>query len=281
MEGRTGPYPPDFLILGAQKCGTSSLAAALRSHPQVFMPPREGHHFDTVAPRRAGGRRYRRLFEGWADQPVVGEKTPEYLANPRCAALIRQTLPEVKGIAVLRNPVDRAYSAYWHGRRVGRVKGEFAYVIDAEATRTRAPSLHRSWEHLLQRGHYAEQLNRYVDLGFARERLLVLFYEEMIAQSRDTLVAVQQFLGVEVVITELPRVNTASQIRGPRLIRVVLTAQPLKSTRLARKLRVRLARPFTPPPMDPAVRARLVEYYRPHNARLAELLGRDLPDWDR
>jgi len=278
MSQRSGPLPPDFLILGAQKCGTTSLAAALRTHPQVFIPAvKEAHHFGKVDDAEVGGRAYRRFFSEWDGQPVVGEATPNYLLLPRSAEQICRFLPEVKGIVLLRNPVDRAYSGYWHSDRVGLVPGPFEEVIDREMSDP-VTSLRRFGD-LVIRGHYAEQLQRYLDLGFDRERLLVLFFEEMRSDGAGALCRVQEFLGIDVVLTEVPHRNEASRSGIPRRLRRHLT--PRRHTLLINRFLRATRRPFVPPPMDPEVRARLVEHYRPHNARLAELLGRDLPGWDR
>jgi len=279
-ERRTGPLPPDFLILGAQKCGTSSLAAALRSHPQVFLPAaKEAHHFGRVPDRVVGGRSYRRFFDGWEGQPVVGEATPEYLALPRAAEQICRSLPKVRTIVVLRNPVDRAYSAYWQGHRVGWCRSSFAEEVAAELASDHVRPIEAAYSHLLQRGRYAEQLQRYLDLGLDRDRLLVLFMEVLLDDEEAALASVQRFLGIEPVLTSLPNANRALRIDLPLVAR--RTLHRFRRTRLGRAVRNRFSRPFQPPPMDSEVRARLVEYYRPHNARLAELLGRELPHWDR
>jgi len=277
-ERRSGPLPPDFLILGAQKCGTTSLASALRSHPQVFIPAaKEAHHFGKVDDDAVCGDDYLRFFRDWRGEPVVGEATPNYLQSPRGAEQICRFLPEVKAVAVLRNPVDRAYSAYWNGRRVGRLRGGFAEVIESELAE--GPDVDRWFRDLLERGRYAEQLQRYLDLGFDRRRLCVLVFEEMASEPRPTLQSVQEFLGVEPLVTEIPRENEASSSWLPRRLRSALA--PHYRSRWARTIANRTRRRFAPPPMDPALRARLIEYFRPHNLRLAELLGRDLSAWDR
>jgi len=240
---------------------------------------KEAHHFGRVRDRAVGGRSYRRFFAGWEGHPVVGEATPEYLALPRAAEQICRSLPEVRTIVILRNPVDRAHSAYWHGRRLGLCPGTFAEQIEAEMARRRVPPLVAGFSHLLQRGRYAEQLQRYLDLGLDRDRLLVLFLEESILDESVALASVQRFLGVEPVLTSIPHANRALQLSLPRPARRLLFR--FQWTRAANAIEDRFGRPFRPPPMNPDVRARLIEYFRPHNSRLSELLGRDLPGWDR
>ncbi len=278
MEGRTGPYPPDFLILGAQKCGTTSLVNSLQSHPEIFIPrAKEAHHFGSVEDDEAGGPRYWKFFSGWDGQPIVGEATPSYIARSSSAAQICRVLPQVKGIAMLRNPVDRAYSAYWHRVRNGREQRSFTKMIAAELGTTSATCDDEL--SVLARGRYVEQLLRYLDFGFERDRLLVLIFEEVKSNASLALRSIQVFLGVEVLPLELPRSNHVRRNVLPLPIRRALEKR--WANPMVRRILRASDRPFTPPPMDPAVRARLVEYYRPHNARLAQLLGRDLPDWDR
>lgn len=217
--GRTGPLPPDFLILGARKCGTTSLASALRLHPQVFIPQsKEAHHFGSVGDSDVGGEAYRAFFREWSGQPVGGEATPTYLYWSRSAEQICRFLPGVKGIVVLRDPDDR-------------------------------------------------------------ERILVLFLDEFVSDGASALREVQQFPGIGVHVSSFPQRSASGRHLLPRpLLRVL--APRWRSLWVGRILD-RTCRPFVPPPMDPEVRARLVEYYRPHNARLAQLLGRELPHWDR
>ena len=105
---------PNYLIIGAPKCGTTSLAAWLDEHPQVYMVPEKELHFFSG---------YWEQGLDWYEQcfvpngkPLVGEASPSYLENPVARERIASVLPGAKLIAMMRNPVDRAYSQYWHWR---------------------------------------------------------------------------------------------------------------------------------------------------------------------
>src|SRR4051812_42429120 len=105
---------PDFLIVGAAKAGTTSLAAYLAEHPDVFMARRkELHFFGREKEYRRGWEWYCSHFEGAGDARAVGEATPDYMWRERAVERIAQDLPKARIIATLRHPVDRAYSHYW------------------------------------------------------------------------------------------------------------------------------------------------------------------------
>ena len=254
------------------------MAAALGSHPEIFVPRfKEAYHFGFVDDAALGGARYEKFFSEWAGQSVVGEATPEYLFRPQSAEQISRYLPDVKAIVLLRNPVDRAYSAYWHGIRDGWIRGSFSRVVSAELSGTRSAG--RAYRDLAERGQYAEQLQRFLDYGFDRDRMLVLMFEEVLADQQSALLEVEEFLGVEPVLTLFPKVNDARSTSLPRPVANAF-ARVWRNPMISRITSL-TDRPFTPPEMDPEVRARLIEHFRPWNQRLSELLGRDLPDWNR
>src|SRR5512139_536133 len=161
---------PDFIIIGAPKCGTSALHLILAHHPGVFIPDLEVYFFDvddiSIHPeffqRRDGFTLhdfdrdldtyldwYRSLFAGAAPGQLVGEDSTTYLASRRAPERIARLLPSVRLIAMLRDPVARAYSNYWHNVRRARTARSFEETLRLEPGS------------LLTRGFYAEQLARY------------------------------------------------------------------------------------------------------------------------
>ncbi len=179
---------PNFLIIGTQKAATSWLAKCLGEHPDVFMGKVKEIHFFN---RRfeTGLAWYESHFSDWAGQAVIGEATPGYLDHPDAPGRIQATLGyEVKLIASLRHPVDRAYSAFWHHMRRGRLPADadFRTVFQQEGDRFG----------LRSRGYYFTHLSRYLEY-FPRENLWILIYEEI---KRDPLKAISdclEFLGVD------------------------------------------------------------------------------------
>ena len=240
---------PGAVILGAQKCGTTSLHGYLVQHPGVIPPLRkEVHYFDLNYPR--GEAWYRAHFGRTEEAGLNLDASPYYLFHPAVPARLHALLPDAKLVVLLRDPVRRAYSHYWHERAKGREKLEFAEAIAAEPGRIASAearladgSLDRSADHqhfsYLARGRYAEQLERWF-ATYPRERIRVLRFEDFVQDPLAALNGTLEFLG-------LP---------------------PAASVRLE----ARNARRY--PPMQEATMARLREYFEPHNRRLVALLGR-------
>jgi hypothetical protein len=256
---------PDFLVVGTKRGGTTSIHHLLLQHPDVvpMFPARRlkspmyfSQHYDR------GDRWYRSHFATtpyrWALEQarhrptVTGETSPYYLYNPYAAERIQRSIPDVKIVIMLRDPVRRAYSHYWERVENGVEPLSFRDALDAERTRT-AGELDRmaadpnyyseahDWYSYRDRGLYAPQLRRYFEL-FAPERLLVLQSEDFYRDEQQAVDQVTDFLAI------------------PRHA-------------LGRKERYN----YIPvPKMDPDVEADLVAFYRGPNQEVYELLGRDL-----
>jgi len=242
---------PHVVIIGAQKCGTSSLHNYLTQHPDVIAPLRkEVHYFDLNYARGEGW--YRAHF-GRLDEPGLNiDSSPYYLFHPLVPQRLHALLPGAKLIVLLRDPVRRAYSHYWHERDKGRERLSFEEAIEAEparidpeAERLASGQLERSREHqmhsYLARGRYAEQLERWLAL-FPRPQLLVLRFEDFVREPLAGLNAARAFLGLAPVA--------------------------------AARLEPRNARKY--PPMAPATAERLRAYFTPENRRLEALLGQPM-----
>ncbi|MBI4787781.1 MAG: sulfotransferase domain-containing protein [Chloroflexi bacterium] len=203
---------PHFIVIGAQKSGTSSLFYYLSQHPQVVRSfAKEVHYFDgglnaRIDSFQRGPEWYRAHFPlrvMLKPQQITGEATPLYIFNPWVPERISKLLPDVKLIAVLRNPTDRAISHYFHEQRRGREPLSIAEALRAEDERLKPAVqrgdfkddvlLHCSYT---SRGRYHEQLSRYFKY-FARDQLLILSSEELFREPENTLAAVYRFLGIE------------------------------------------------------------------------------------
>ena len=207
---------PHFVVLGGMKCGTTALFRTLAQHPQIVASlVKEVHFFDLNF--RHGLRWYRQFFPmiPWlyakrllTRKPMLtGEGSPYYLFHPHAPRRLHATVPQAKLIAIVRDPVDRAFSHYRH---IVRTRGEtmtFDQVLAKEHAsfadeleRMRRDETYDSPTHrfysLVARGIYVEQLKAYHEL-FPRDQLLVLNSEEYFANPGATVQRVLAFLGVD------------------------------------------------------------------------------------
>lgn len=211
--------PPDFVIIGAQRCGTTSLFRALAQHP-AMMPNVLGakgvHYFDTDYQRDS--RWYFAHFPTQAERDahsqsvgqtaVAGEASPYYLFHPAGAERMARVIPGCKLVVLLRDPVKRAISHHlhmvWEGhepienidealdREAERLQGVDARLLADEALVSRA---HQHYSYMA-RGHYAEQLER-VFQHHGRENVLVMATETLVKDSEASLRSIQSFIGLE------------------------------------------------------------------------------------
>lgn len=295
---------PDFLILGAAKAGTTALFGALSRHPGVFCTAQKEPRFFAYAgsppswPGREGERTarqivseegdYRALFAGCPPGSVAGEASAEYLSNQRAPAVAYQYVPRARLIAILRHPVERAYSQYLHSRHEGvEPLATFEAAWAAEDERI-AQGWRAIWQ-LRTRGFYGRQLTRWLEL-FPREQLLILFYEDWLQRPEQVLDLVWQHLGVESLTHPVVRRENVSS-RQPRW--AWLHHQMVGDNRLRRWAQHRLPLAVRDaithsiagvnlkkgPPLDPTLRARLAVVYHADLERVEALTERDLTAW--
>lgn len=263
---------PTFVIIGAMRSGSTSLYKHLQGHPQVFMPRKEIHFFD----RRwdNGLDWYGHRFDGYAGQPAVGEATPTYMSDPVALARMGEVIPGARLLAILRDPVERAYSHYWmeHAReRDGRTFAEaVADELAGEGT-----------SDYLARGRYAAQLAG-VDAVYPRDQVRAVLLDDLRDRPGATFGEVCRYLGVD--DGHVPgrldaRVNRFVSFRSMR-VRGMRRRLP-KAFRIGRIVGRLNAVEGAYPPIEPEVAAALRARFAPDNAALAEWLGRDLSGWDR
>lgn len=190
-----------FVIGGTQKGGTSALDFFLRQHPQICMPEtkKELHFFDREEffSGKPDYRKYHEHFPPGADQRAIGEASPIYMYWQNAPARIWSYNPEMKWILVLRNPVERAFSAWNMETKRGAETLPFGHAIEQEAARCREalPLQHRVFSYL-DRGFYAHQVRRLFNM-FGRDHCLVLLNEDLRGDHRETLDKTCAFLGVD------------------------------------------------------------------------------------
>ena len=255
-----GRMLPDFLIIGSTKCGTTSLHGWMIDHPFVAPTKKEIHFFNMNYYRSPDWyrcyfppERERDAFAAEHGRPfLVGEATASYLADHRTPQRAAKLVPKARLVVCLRDPVDRSYSQYHYFRRRGSEPLEtFEEAIASEPERLRGEEEreirnphYNSWKvyrwGYMRTSRYAEHLERWLD-AFPRESFLFLKFEDVVEAPQTALERIYEHVGLPAHVSDvLPTLNAG-----------------------------------TYPPLADDTRARLNDYFRPHNRRLCELTGID------
>lgn len=294
---------PNFLIIGAQKAGTTALHHYLSQHPQVYMSPAkepgffafEGGFPDFQGPGDAEGHRfvttsldeYQKLFQDVTDELAVGESSTWYLGHPQAPERIKKYMPEIKLIAILRNPVDRAFSSYQHLIRDGRetIK-DFSRAIDAEKQRIDA-----NWEYLWRykyMGLYSAHLNHYLKY-FDASQLKIFTYDDLKGSPENLLKDIYQFLDLD--DNYFPEVFTQLNMSGKRKFQKIddfLSKESLSrrfiKTFLPEKNRKELANyvrtlNIKKEECPKESQEKLIAFFHDDILRLQDMINRDLSSW--
>ena len=293
----TARLVPDFFVIGAYRCGTTLLHRALGQHPQVFVPALKEPNFyavdgnerpspELIARSVVDPAEYQRLYDGAVDSQRCGDVSPEYLRNPHAPERIRQTHPDAPLVAILRNPVERAWSDYLQHRARGTEPcATFSEALDLQDDRR--AGLSRTAPHYIDSGRYGEQLQRYLE-SFDSDQLLVLLYDDLQTDPDDVVRKVFAHIGVDPAVeVELEGDVNASGLPRNVAYRTLLRVRRSVGTRMSRRL-VEVVRPhwdramrggLVKPTLESADRERLIEIYRDDVDRLQALIGRDLQHW--
>jgi hypothetical protein len=290
------PNQPTFIIIGAQKAATTSLYHWLRQHPQIFLSGQKELDFFSETERYANGIDYyrRKWFANAGTAIAIGDVSPQYMLSAATPARIARDLPNVKLIAILRNPIDRAVSHHSMLRKWGVEQRSFGV-----AARELAKSGHALIEHThtnpLVGGLYGAILGRYLEL-FPRRALCIEFYEDLIEQPQRRLQHILDFIGVDsaFVPDDIGDVynRRATQRRFPAFEDWIMRRHVLKRAISAvvppvllsrflfwfdTEFNVKRSEQDEEPALDAPLRQFLVDYFRPDVARLELLIGRPVP----
>jgi sulfotransferase family protein len=298
---------PGFFLLGASKAGTTSLHYYLAQHPDILMSDPKEPAFFRLEYARGPDWYWATYFRRYRGQRAAGDGAPQHLHLPFVAARIRDTAPDARLLVLCRHPVDRAVSAWRHNVRLGLEPRSFGDAVarnlrrleqgetfEGEAGARRYQQigdregnagLQRAFGFYVEPGYYAEHIERYHRL-FGAERLLVLFFDDLVTDPAGTTARVVAFLGLpDHPLRDTRPQNEATSPAAARLNSLVakVPGVGLLSPELRTRVRALVARAgkrgAPPAPVDAAALRGLAEHYRPHIRRLAELTGRDLSGW--
>ena len=265
----------DFLIIGATKSATTWLQHSLQRDPQVYMPAPELHYFSREFQR--GDDWYLSHFKTANSAHLVGEKSNSYLDSQLAASRIRAALPDVKLIAQLRNPIERAYSDYCMLYRRGEVGRDLSLYFDPDKALN---------SRFLVGGLYHQHIRRYLDY-FPESQLLILLYEDLAINSSAQLGRFRRFIGLE---DELPTQPIQMKVKdktlpviNPSLRRLFgplkPVVAPIRQTWMFDKVRNLLARETAYPPLTGRLHKQMAAFYAEDTRALGVLIGRDVSGW--
>lgn len=269
---------PNFLFLGPDKAGSTWLYEALKQHPRVFLPRvKELFFFDKFYDKGWGwyGKYFRKAGE---QQRVIAEICHDYLASAVACQRIAHDLPKAKLMVCLREPVQRAFSAYLYMLKVGEVACDFEVALDEV-------------DDLIDRGCYAKHLSCYLE-HFSRNQIHITIFDDLEADPQLFFDCLCDFLGLEHI--ELPgelrrRVLPAAKSRLPKVTKVARDMSwqlrrcgfpglvgKIKESPLLGRILYRTYAPDKKPQMSPAIRNHLRQIFMPEVQRLDILLGSHL-----
>lgn len=299
---QAGARFPNLFLVGAPKCGTTSLAYYLSQHPDIFVPIiKEPVFFGsdlTATGHRLPVNDYLDLYRNWSSEKYALDASTHYFYSTKAATEISTTASNCKILMILRNPIDAAHSLYHQLRFDGREDfRSFESSLDAEPSRKRCPPSVISGFHetkfYSEIYRYSMNVRRYCEV-FGNENVFVIIFDDIRQNSMKELQNICCFLNIDpnaVSRFNLAVKNSAKRSRARWVTKLAnypphwvgYFTKPFFSRRVRVGVRGTLGRwntvPATNPPMRPETRRRLIETFRPDVVWLAKFLGRDLSHW--
>lgn len=280
---------PNFFILGVPKAGTSSLYEYLAQHPEIYMSPVKEPRFFSYDRNNPEQKKssllrikdlsgYEALFDGVNNEMAIGEASPGYLTSDFAAEKIYALLPQAKLIAILRNPIDRAYSAYQMEVRAGKEARSVEEVLISDSI-------------IVQRGKYYQGIKNYID-RFGKASLHIILFEDLLNEPSSVIKGIFQHLGVDDTFSPdmTNRHNEGGLIRRSGFANIYKFFK--QYPRLKKKLKQvlpkwlrnrwtekKLSSKERAKPLPEAVRRSLCEYYREDIESINREFGLDLSHW--
>lgn len=291
----------DFFIIGAQKAGTTSLYDYLAQHEHVYLPfnkdffafNEDPHYGITEAALPS-------YYRDYAGQELVGGSNVQVLPFADAIANLHHYRPDIKVVVMLRNPVDRAYSAFWMMRRTGLEPCKsFEAAIDLEDERSSSSDFRTRAElRYLEHGFYDEQLIKLFNV-FDPKQVFVALFDDLAADPQKTTETLLAWLGASSGTEGIDfdfRSNESSLPRSARLEALIRSQSGWKrayhrtiplglrnavNKHVIARVEDLILQPFQYPTLAEDTRQRLLSLYRPHMERLSTLIGRDLSPWQQ
>jgi len=291
---------PNFVVIGAPKCGTTSLFYYLKQHPDIYLPVRKELHYfsfplleahskgprdkETLSALCASWEEYKHHYLDVRNESAVGEVSPSYLFYAEVGERIKSRLGNVRIIAILRDPIEKAFSQYMHMVRDRRETLTFHDALMAESERKA-----RGWGDIwlyAESSLYADKLKRYFSI-FGRKNVRVILFEELANQPVKVMADLYEFLGVSADFacdtskaynrSGNPRLDTLSKfMASPSLVKSLMKRTIPERIRIPMRLTLMNWNTGEKDDMDDRSREYLKRYFQDDIVRLGRMLGREM-----
>ena len=265
---------PNFIIAGPPKSGTTSLQLYLNRHPDIFCFG-EIHYFSDNY--KKGIKWYESHFEKWNEEKAVGEKSPSYFYDSNTPVRIKKDIADVKLIFILRNPVDRAHSHFWHEVRKGREEN----VLDKKKVEQKINNNEDNENpDYLEISKYSKYIKRWFDY-FPKKQMFFLKMEEL---NQKKLKEILEFLEIDTSFDfgSLKKYNIGGSPRSKILSKLyknkIIQKIPYAADFINRGLNMKRGKY---PSITNEFRKKLIDYYLPYNKSLEKLTGLDVSNWNK
>lgn len=287
---------PSFLVIGAQKSGTTSLHVCMSKCKLLCLPKgKETDFFSDPARFGKGVEYYKAYFAHRSPGQLLGEVDPLYLYSTEAPQRVKNLLGSIKLVVLFRNPIDRAYSQYWHAVRRGYETLPFETAIRLENERIGKDLF--SWKYFsyLSPGQYFKQVSNWLKF-FDLKQFHFILYEDLVADTQQVLNGLAEFLDLPMGVLRAGHFTNENPARRPRFDTLKRILYPPEGGTLQRVMRalvpIRWVRtnirngmlrwgykPFRPPPMSEELRKHLYDYFEEDMAQLGRLAGLNLDCW--
>lgn len=280
---------PNFFIVGVGKAGTTSLYEYLSKVPEVYMSPIKEPRFFSVSIEDPSDitvsekQEYLDLFRKVVEEKIIGEASPTYIYDPEAPKLIHKVSPKARILITLRDPVERANSAYLELKRNGIITSEsFQQVLEKEMNNKKVSG---KINRIFSEGLYYENIKRYLDI-FGTDQVKIIFFEDLVKNTLKTMNEIVKYLGINYVFEnpDFEIFNPYGRSRNKLITKTLTDHQGFRkilrkiipsSTR--EKINKAMLVHDEKPKMDENDRKILIKFYTEDVLKVKKLLGKDLP----
>ena len=277
---------PNFFLAGCQKTASTWLHRCFREHPEIYVPENDATHYFTMNYHK-GLRWYRTKYEDYSGEKAVGDTTPSYIRDFYAPSRIAEYNRNAKLIFTFRNPIDRAFSHYWHEKKKRKIAFKFSEVLENY-------DLYENW---IVAGFYYQHLSRYYEY-FEKDQILVLIFEDLKENSHSFLKTIFRFLDVDdsfVPSVIEKKVNVAWLYprdinKNDKFILIKDLANRLVVKKFYQRVANKINKSFRSIGLSsseyydigisPEMRAKLNDIFHKENQKLSQAIGRDLSHWN-